>query len=159
MTVHETAQTSRPFEAEWAVKGGAVAGVVAAAITAVALVAVDLPTLRQVIAGLYGAEGSLAVGLLAHLFHGATFGVLFAAVLSDPVLYRVSDEPLRCFAAGVVFAVVLAVVGAGIIMPIWLGLVGFADPPALPNVTAPMLTWHLLYGIVLGAAFPLASDL
>lgn len=161
MSVRETAESERasPFDAEWALKGGAVAGMVAAAVTAVAILVVDLPTLRQAIAGLYGSEGSLAVGLLAHLVHGTAFGILFAAILSDPVLYRVSEEPARCLGAGVVYAVVLAVAGAGVIMPMWLGIVGFADPPALPHVTAPMLGWHLVYGVVLGAAFPWVSDL
>jgi hypothetical protein len=42
-------------------------------------------------------------------------------------------------------------------MPMWLGIVGFSDPPALPHVTAPMLAWHVVYGVVRGTAFPLAT--
>ena len=48
---------------------------------------------------------------------------------------------------------VLAVVGAGIVMPIWLAVVGFGAPRSLPHVTIPLLAWHLVYGVVLGGVF------
>lgn len=140
---------------EW--RRGAVAGLAASVVMAIAITAMDLGTLRGAIAGLYGFRGSLLAGFLAHVVHGTLFGVLFAGVLSDPGLYRVERWLWKSVLAGAVFGVVLAVVAAGIIMPIWLGLVGFPTPPAFPNVSAATLAWHLVYGTVLGGVYALAD--
>lgn len=147
-------QSSMPagFEAAWAPKGGAVAGLVATVTMSAAIAVMDLNTLRVTVAGLYGQSGSLVAGWVAHLVHGAFFGVVFATVLADPSLYRVRDSVPKSIGAGVVYGLVLAVVGAGVVMPMWLWAVGVAAPP-VPNVTGPSLVWHLVYGVVLGAVF------
>lgn len=143
-----------PFEARWAWKSGAVAGLVATVAMGLAITATDLSTLRLAVAGLYGFEGSLLAGWLVHLAHGTVFGVVFAAVLSDPGLFRLTERRWKTTLAGVVYGIVLAVGGAGVIMPIWLGVAGVSVPATVPNVTVPILWWHLLYGAVLGAVFP-----
>lgn len=125
----------------------------------VAIALTDLATLGVAIAGLYGQEGALLAGWVAHLTHGTLFGVVFAAILSDPGLYRVSEWVWKSVASGVVYGLVLAVVGAGVVMPIWLSAVGFATPPAIPHVTLPLLGWHVLYGLVLGVPFPFVDGL
>ncbi|WP_254534800.1 histidine kinase [Halomarina litorea] len=155
------AETAAPgeFDVAWAWKGGAVAGLAATVVMGAVITVVDLPTLRGAIAGLYGFEGSLVAGWLAHLVHGTLFGVLFAWLLSDPGLYRVHEWVWKSVLAGVVYAVVLAVVGAGIVMPIWLDAVGVAAQPGIPNVTTASLVWHIVYGVVLGALFPFVDDL
>jgi len=158
VTEHGSTDVSAPFEPRLAWRGGGVAGLVATAAMGIGITLVELSTLRVVIAGLYGLEGSLVAGWLAHLAHGTVFGVLFAAVLADPGLHRVTEWRWKTTVAGVVYALVLAVVGAGIVMPIWLGAVGFTTPPSIPNVTVPLLVWHLLYGLVLGALFPSVAD-
>ena len=61
--------------------------------------------------------------------------------------------------AGVVYGLVLAVVAAGILMPIWLSVVGFPTPPSVPNVTAPLLIRRAAYGALLGAFFPFVDEL
>lgn len=142
------------FESELDWRGGAVAGAAAAAAMGVGIGVVDLDTLRVAIAGLYGAEGNLAVGAFVHLVHGAVFGVVFAAVLADPSLHRVAVARWKATVAGVVYGLALSVVGTGIVMPIWLDVVGFPTPPAIPNVTGPIVAWHVVYGLVLGALFP-----
>lgn len=96
---------------------------------------------------------------MAHLFHGTLFGMIFAAVLADPGLYRVNERIWKSVVAGAVYGLVLAVAGAGIIMPIWLGVVGFPTPPSIPNVTTPLLIWHAIYGVVLGGLFPFVKEL
>lgn len=146
-----------PFAATWSPRGGAFAGLVATTVMGIAITLGDLSVVREAIAGLYAMEGSLVVGWVAHLVHGMLFGLLFALVLSDPGLYRVSEWPWKTVLAGVVYGLVLALAGAGVVMPIWLGVVGFADPPAVPHVTAPLVAWHLLYGAVLGATFALVD--
>ena len=132
---------------------GAVAGLFATVAMSAAIALTDLETLRVAVAGLYGSEGNLLVGWVAHLLHGALFGVLFAAVLTDAALEDLTDSPAKCAGTGAVYGLVLAVVGAGIVMPIWLAVVGFGAPPSLPHVTIPLLAWHLVYGVVLGGIF------
>lgn len=148
-----------PFEANWSWKGGAVAGLVATAVMGLAISVVQLSTLRVAIAGLYGFEGNLVAGWVAHLAHGTLFGMIFAGLMADPGLYRISDWVWKSVVAGVVYGFILAIIGAGIIMPIWLGLAGFPTPPSIPNVTTPLLIWHGIYGIVLGSLFPLVDSL
>lgn len=149
----------RPFESEWRWRGGAIAGFVATTVMGAAMTVMNVATLQEAIAGLYGMEGSLLAGWFTHLAHGTLFGVVFALLLTDPGLHRVTDWRWKSTVAGVVYALVLAVAGAGIIMPIWLTLAGFTTPPRIPFVTTPLLLWHLLYGLVLGALFPAVEQL
>jgi len=138
-------------EIRW--RDGALAGFLATVAMSLAILATDLEVLRVAVAGLYGSEGSLLVGWVAHLIHGALFGMLFAAVLADATLEDLLSKTSATAAVGGAYGLVLALVGAAIIMPIWLAVVGFAEPPSLPHVTGPLLAWHLVYGVVLGAVF------
>lgn len=141
------------FTATWAWKSGALAGLVATLVMGAAIAVVDLNTLRLAIAGLYGFEGNLLAGWVAHLVHGTLFGLIFAVVLSDPGLHRVSEWAWKTVLAGVVYGLVLAIVGAGFVMPIWLGIAGVGIDLSVPNVTTPILVWHVIYGLVLGGLF------
>jgi len=155
----ESPESPGAFEARWAWKGGGLAGLVATLVMGAAITIVDLETLRLAIAGLYGFEGTLIAGWIAHLVHGTLFGMIFAAVLSDPGLYRVSEWMWKTVVAGVVYGLTLAVVGAGLLMPIWLEVAGVTMQLSIPNVTTPILIWHLIYGILLGGLFPFVDDL
>jgi len=147
------------FEFDIAWQGGALSGLVATVLMGIVITLTDVETLRVVIAGLYGFEGSLVVGWASHLVHGTLFGVLFAVVLSDPSLHRLEDWLWKSVVAGVVYGLSLAVIAAGVLMPIWLGVAGVVDPPSIPNVSVASLLWHAVYGLALGAAYPFAADL
>lgn len=134
----------------WLYRAGAVCGFVATVVMGLAITAVDVETLRVAIAGLYGYEGSLVAGWAAHLAHGTLFGVVFAAVLADPGLHRVSERLWKTTLVGVGYGLFLAFAGAGIIMPIWLGMVGFTGVPGIPYITGATVVWHVIYGAVLG---------
>jgi hypothetical protein len=142
-----------PFEPHVGWRGGIAAGLVAAVAMGVGITVVEPALLRTEIAGLYGAAGSLAAGWLVHLAHGAVFGLVFALVAADPTLANVSHRYPGSVVAGAVYGVVLAVVGMGILMPMWLDAAGLA-PPAIPYVTTSLFAWHLVYGLFLGLAFP-----
>jgi hypothetical protein len=144
-----------PFETTVSWRAGGLSGFVATAAMGTAISAMDLGTLRVAIAGLYGFEGSLVAGWAAHLLHGTLFGVVFAGVLADPGLHRVSEWLWKSLVAGAVFGLVLAVVGAGIVLPIWLGVAGVEVGATVPFVTVPSLLWHAVYGVVLGVGFHL----
>lgn len=121
----------------------------------VAITVADVSTLRVAIAGLYGFEGNLLAGWAAHLVHGTLFGIVFASVLSDPGLYRLSDWAWKTLLAGIVYGLVLAIVGAGFVMPIWLSTIGVFAQSAVPSLSVPMLAWHVVYGSVLATAYEL----
>ena len=142
-----------PFESRLYWRRGGIAGGLAAVVMGAVIGVGDLAVLREAIAGLYLQSGSLATGVLAHVVHGTIFGILFAAVLSDPSLHRVTEWRWKTVLAGIVYSVALAVAGAGLIMPMWLDAVGTTPAPPLPNVSVPLLAWHLVYGLVLGVAF------
>lgn len=151
----ETPHEPRPrFETGVAWKGGALAGALATIATGIVITILGLDTLRIVIAGLYGQSGSLVTGWIAHVVHGTLFGVIFAGILTDPGLFRLADWRWKTVLAGLAYGLVLAIVGAGIIMPIWLAAAGFPEPPTMPHVTAASLLWHGIYGVVLGAIYP-----
>lgn len=152
-------EATAAFESSPAWRGGALAGFVATVVMGVVIAATNMAVLQNSIAGLYSLQGNLVAGWVAHLAHGTLFGAVFALLLSDPGLYRLTDWRWKTLLAGVVYALVLAVFGAGIVMPIWLGLAGFPAPPSIPYVTTPLLVWHLVYGVVLGAVFPAVEGL
>jgi len=95
-----------------------------------------------VIGALYGVENRI-VALITHQFHSVVFGLTFAGLLSVlPV--RLTRSSAQKVGLGVGFGLFLWLVAAGIIMPVWLRLVGIAAP--LPNLTGPSLAGHLLWG-------------
>lgn len=149
----ESANTVDPFEERWAWKSGALAGLLATVAMGIVISIMDLETLRVAIAGLYAQEGSLIAGWVAHLIHGTLFGLLFAYILTDPGLAGITRWAWKTIFAGIIYGLVLTVIGAGIIMPIWLSAVGFTAPLSLPNVTGASLVWHFVYGAILGTLF------
>ena len=115
---HRDAEEVAPFSAGWSWQSGGVAGFLATLAMGVAITVGDLAVLREAIAGLYTFEGNLLVGWAVHLLHGTVFGMVFALVLSDPGLHRIDEWAWKTVLAGVVFGLVLALAGAGVIMPI-----------------------------------------
>jgi len=142
------------FDAPIAWRGGATAGFLATLATTLVMLPVDAEFFSQTIAGMYGLDGVLAVGVGAHLVHGTLFGVVFAAVLSDPELLGITNWLWKTVVAGLVFGIVLAVVGTGFVLPVWLQFVGLNELASMPYVTTALLGWHALYGAVLGVVFP-----
>jgi hypothetical protein len=147
-----------PFAARIEWRAGGIAGLTAALATGVVISVVRPTTLRSGIAGLYGFEGSLAAGWVVHLVHGTLFGVVFAALLADPVLSRVDQWFWKTVVASVVYGIVLAVFGVGFVVPVWLALVGVETTLATPGVSVSVISWHVLYGVVLGASYYVAAN-
>ncbi|MFC7073158.1 hypothetical protein ACFQJ7_12150 [Halovenus rubra] len=143
-----------PFEDGPAVRGGTVAGFIATLLTSIAIVAVDISMLSDTIAGMYGFQNALAIGLATHLVHGTVFGAIFALVLTDPSLAKVTNSLWKTALAGVVYGLVLSLVATGFIMPVWVDFVGVSTIESMPYVTTSLVGWHALYGLVLGAMFP-----
>jgi hypothetical protein len=93
---------------------------------------------------------SLVVGWLYHLFNSAVIGALFGAFLGG----RVRDYR-GGLGWGAAWGVLWWVLGALILMPVFLGMLPFAAlrmPPMRP-VAMGSLVGHLIYGLLLGAAY------
>lgn len=150
MSVETDTPTETGIElGDW--QAGVVGGILGAAAMAIAISAMNPGTLTNAIPGLYGLSGGIA-GWVVHLSHGAVLGVLYAALVEFDALGV--DSMGKYLGAGIVWGVVTWAVLAAIIMPIWLGAVGFPNAPPLPNFAVPSLVWHLIYGVVLGIVYP-----
>jgi hypothetical protein len=115
-------------------------------------------TIEVAFPALYGLGPSLAVGWGIHLFHGAVLGLVYAAIVSvgplQPYARRVSGGVVL----GLLYGVVTTVALAWLLMPVWLGAVGFPSPPPFPNVSVNSLVGHALYGLGLGVLYPVLSQ-
>ncbi len=137
-----------------------IAGAVAGTVATVAMGFVILATsgeLFATVAGLYGQAGEPVAGMVAHAVHGAVFGVVFAVALADPRLKKATRGRRRSAVAGLGYGLVLAVVGAGIVLPIWAVALDL-DAGGIPYITASSIAWHVVYGLVLGVAFAYLAD-
>jgi len=134
--------------------GGLAGGVVMGAMMTVMMA----PVIEMAIPAMYGLSGGLA-GWVVHMSHSAVLGVVFAAIMTTG-LGRFSDNVGATIAIGAVYGIVLWVVLAALVMPIWLAAVGFAGAPPFPNFALPgSLPAHVVYGAVLGAVYPYAKGL
>jgi hypothetical protein len=135
---------------------GAVAGVVAGVVFGMMMQMMTAPTPdggrmpMMVMVAMVVRSQSLLVGWLYHLFNSAVIGALFAMVL---------DAHIQGYRGGLmwgaVWGVIWWVLGALILMPVFLGMPPFAAlrmPPMRPMAMG-SLVGHLLYGVILGAIF------
>jgi hypothetical protein len=129
---------------------GVLAGIAGSVVMAVVMVAMGAtPVLAGAMPGLYtlAPPANPVAGVFVHLSHGAVLGVVFLAALNAA---DVSD-PRRVVAAALGYGVLAWVLLAALVMPVWLGVVGFPNAPPFPNFAVPSLLWHLVYGATLGA--------
>jgi signal transduction histidine kinase len=103
-----------------------------------------------VIGALYG-TASVGVGWISHLFHSLVFAVVFATVLEYPRFSGVTRQVGLMTGLATGFGAVLWLVAAGVVMPLWLRLVGVEVP--LPRLQFVPLVGHLLWGGLLGGSY------
>lgn len=145
-----TATTESNENYRW--MGGVAAGALAA-IAMGAMMAVQMPAVLEVaIPSMYFLTGG-AAGFTVHVAHGAVLGVGFAAVASQAEV-----TTGRSLGLGLAYGAVVWAVLAAVVMPIWLSAVGSPANPPLPNVNVTSLVAHLVYGAVLGLAYPTLRD-
>ena len=107
-----------------------------------------------VIGALYGVEDPV-VGWITHEFHSVVFGFVFAGlVTAAPV--RVRSSLGATVGIGVAWSVVLWAGAAGVVMPIWLTLVGLPTP--IPTLALTPLLTHLLWGVSMGLLVSLGYE-
>ncbi|MDS0260682.1 histidine kinase [Haloarcula sp. S1CR25-12] len=130
-------------------QAGVVGGIAGAAVMAVLISVMNAAVLAGAIPALYGLSGG-AAGWIVHLSHGAVLGVVFAAIVRAVGEDRSAGTVVGL---GALWGVVTWVGLAALVMPLWLGAVGFPMAPPFPNFAPPSLLWHAVYGGVLGVAY------
>ncbi len=106
--------------------------------------------LLPVIGSLYGIETPL-IGWITHLFHSAVFGLVFAALSAAPRIDRFVSGPFGSGLVGLGWGAVLWFFAAGILMPLWLSLLGV--PASIPNLSIPGFVGHAIWGVALGVSY------
>ncbi|ELZ87170.1 hypothetical protein C453_02429 [Haloferax elongans ATCC BAA-1513] len=142
-----TSRTESTLDADW--QAGVVAGAVAAVVMGAMMVVQMRPVLEVAIPSMYTLMGG-AAGFSIHVAHGAVLGVAFAGVAGVVDL----DSTPKSLGLGVGYGIVLWVVLAVLVMPVWLSAVGSPANPPLPNVSTTSLVGHIVYGAALGVAYP-----
>jgi hypothetical protein len=96
------------------------------------------------------ASSSLAVGWLYHLFNSAVIGGLFGWFLGGKV-----DGLGSGIGWGAGYGIIWWVLGGLILMPLLLGMPAFAplQMPMMRPVAFASLMGHVMFGVILGAAF------
>lgn len=102
-----------------------------------------------IIGALYGIRDPL-VAVISHEFHSVVFGLVYAGVLSTLPANAVRRFRMQ-MAIAVGLGLVLWFFAAGVVMPLWLGLLGI--DAAVPMVTVPSLIGHLLWALSLGTLY------
>lgn len=137
---------------------GGISGLIAGVVMGAMLQTMMTPVITTAIPALYGANG-LVAGWVAHLFHSVVFGLIFAAaVVAVPSLSAYADRVPTSAGLGIAYGVLVWIVAAAIVMPIWLSAVGFPGAPPLPNVNPMSLVGHVVFGVVLGGLFPVVRN-
>lgn len=131
---------------------GTVAGLAAGVAFGILMQAMTTPEgtpMMVLVARILGSE-SLSVGWLTHLFNSGVIGAIFGWLLGG-----FSRSTGRALGWGATYGVAWWVLGGLVLMPLFLGMA-----PLAPLRMAPMrpVAWgslmgHLVYGLVLGAAF------
>lgn len=107
-----------------------------------------------VIGALYGVADPL-VGWVTHLFHSLVFGLFYAGLLTA-VPVRFDRGHAGRIAVALIWGAGLWLVAAGVVMPVWLNLVGVST--TVPMLGAGSLVSHLLWGAVLGATYSVGRE-
>jgi hypothetical protein len=136
---------------------GTVAGLIAGLPFGVMMQLMQAPTpdgsqvpMMMMVAMVVRSESPLA-GWLYHLFNSTVIGALFGVLLGTTAGVNAS----RNVALGAAWGAVWWVVGALILMPLFLGMPAFAAlrMPPMPPVAMGSLVGHLIYGVILGLTY------
>mgnify|MGYP006914274341 CR=1 FL=1 len=126
--------------------------------------AIPAPMLSIVIPAMYGIEGpALLAGWAIHQFHGVVLGLMYVALVRarSGRLGRVAGDRTGAVGLGVAYGVLTTAVLAVLVMPVWLGIVGFAGAPPFPNVSYPgtllSLVGHVVYAVPVAVAYALTT--
>lgn len=163
---HETGESSvyvRWTDSPWI--AGMLGGVTGAIIFGVLMWVIEPDVLTASIPALYGVSPTTFGGWLIHLGHGVVLGLIFAAIAERPLIRSYIEDDVetqalqfvsvraRLAGLGFVFGLAIWAILPLLVMPIWFGMVGAPDAPAMTDVAIASLFGHLLYGVLLGTVY------
>ena len=148
-TTHESTSTeSQTTLVPW--QAGLVGGLAGGLVFGAMLSMMMTPVIEMAIPAMYGIAGPAGLaGWVIHMSNSAVLGVVFGGLAGRAGLGGTG----RAAGAGLVYGAVLWIVLAVIVMPIWLGAVGFPGAPPLPNLSPMSLVGHAVYGLTLGVVY------
>lgn len=154
-TEHEDAHV--PDAADSLEEGLFVAGAVGGLIAGVlmGLLMHYVMEIMEVVGGLY-TMNSVTAGWIFHLVHAVLFGLLFAVALNWSAFDKYDFGPVAVGLLGLAWGVTLWMVAAGLIMPLWMDQMAFAQVPDVPNWDTQSGIGHLVYGATLGVVVAIA---
>lgn len=143
--IRETTAVSLTPARLWsgAVTAGLVAGV------GMGLIMHFVMNAMPLVGALYG-QPTVLPGWIAHLFHSVVFALIFAAIVARTSFREYGL--LGLIGLGAVYGIVLEIVAAGFVLPLWANAVG-AGPLPVPFLVPIGFLTHLVYGVLLGAVF------
>lgn len=131
-------------------QSGLVGGLVGGLVFGAMMSAMMTPVMEMAIPAMYGIEGPTGLaGWVIHMSNSAALGVVFGGLAGRAGL----EGTGRTVGAGLVYGAVLWAALAAVVMPVWLGAVGFPGAPPLPNLNPMSLVGHLVYGLALGVVY------
>ena len=124
---------------------------------------VPAPMLEVAIPAMYGIEGpALLAGWAIHQFHGVVLGLAYVALVHSGPLRETASTLPDALGLAVAYGVLTTVVLAVIVMPLWLGAVGFGGAPPFPNVAVPgtfvSTIGHVVYAVPVAVAYALTVE-
>lgn len=112
--------------------------------------------IMPVIGALYGAPG-LVTGWIVHLFHSVVFALIYAGIVGQPSLSNYATKATSGAGLGAAYGFAIWIVAAVVVMPLWLSAIGLPSP-GVPNINVQSLVGHLVFGVLLGALYPLLTN-
>lgn len=109
--------------------------------------------LEMAIPGMYALSPSFALGWLIHLFHSAVFGLIYAGIVQFDALAEYATRVSTGGGLGIAYGVIVWVIAASIVMPLWVGVMLPVNPP-VPDFNPMSLVGHAVYGVILGTLYP-----
>ena len=128
--------------------GGLIGGVVFGV-----MMQMQMPGIMEgAIPGMYGLGESLAIGWVLHLFHAAVFGLIYVGIAQIGSLRDAVTDPVRGAGLGIIYGLVIWVIAASIVMPLWVGAMTPMDPP-VPQFMMDSAVGHAVFGVLLGGYY------
>jgi len=144
-TSEQAPESNRPGVGSESLWNAAVAGIVAG--IAMGLILQTFTGEMGIIGALYGIQTNL-VGWITHLFHSVVFATVFVAATTVGSLNHYAESLTGTVTLGILYGVLLWLVAVGVIMGVWLNLVGI--PASIPNLGIVSLIGHTVWGALIG---------
>lgn len=144
-TSEQAPESNRPGVGSESLRNAAVAGVVAG--VAMGLILQTFTGEMGIIGALYGIQTNV-VGWTTHLFHSVVFGTVFVAAATVDSLNHYAESLSGTITLGILYGVLLWLVAAGVVMGVWLNLVGI--PASIPSLGIVSLIGHTVWGALIG---------